>query len=422
VFPSFSIWSPRLAFTYDLFGNGKIALKGGYGRYEAIDSGPGDEVPGQGPFNPVASRSCTYNLWNGIIPFIPNPGPDGIIGTSDDPNLSGACSGGTSTAVRQYAPNLNAAYQDQWLGGVDIGLSRNYSIRFNVTRNFTVPSQKSINPLEPYSSYTSQTCAHDPGRDGILSIADGGPAINKYTGLANTSADDDPFGPVCTTTVPTTNTLFALSNTYYENYDRANHEDETANTYWNVTFNKNFANKWSFVADFGAQHSRTSSSYPLTPDAATYNHVGMFPTNNENFKMNGTYSLPALPLFVGHKSLGGFQYASSFVSQSGAWYGRSASVVNSRNSTVSQTIEGQVGRYPWIADWDNRISKKFKIGDRMSFEAKWDLYNSLNANTITSWKSTSTASSSYLQPNGTPLQPSAIFPQRIYEWSGSFKF
>ncbi len=421
VFPIFHQFSPRISFAYDLFGNGKVALKGGYGRYIGMSSSPGS-IPGQGAFNPIASRSCTYNNWNGIIPYVPNPGPDGIIGTADDVNLSKACTGGSTTAIRNYAPNLTPSYLDEYEGGIDVGLSRNYALRFNISRKFSIPSQKTINVLTPYSTYTAQTCVPDPGRDGVLSIADGGPTLNPKTGLANNSTDDNPTGPVCTTTVPVANTNFNLTNVLYQDYNRSLHEDESAATYFNLTFNKNYANKWSFVADFGESFSRATSAIPLTPDQMMYNHTGDFPTWNQTFKMNGTYELPKLPLFIGHRSLGGFMWASTFTSQSGAWYGRSAQVTDVRGTTATQLLEGQVGRYPWIFDWDQRISKKFSLGDIQSLEVKWDLFNTMNASTVQTWKSTTSTSSTYLRPDGTPYVPGTILPQRIYEWSASYKF
>src|SRR5262249_43728393 len=52
IFPTYNLFSPRLSFAYDVFGDGKVALKGSYGRYVGITSsvnsqpGPGENSTG----------------------------------------------------------------------------------------------------------------------------------------------------------------------------------------------------------------------------------------------------------------------------------------------------------------------------------------------------------------------------------------
>jgi hypothetical protein len=58
---------------------------------------------------------------------------------------------------------------------------------------------------------------------------------------------------------------------------------------------------------------------------------------------------------------------------------------------VSLRVEGIAGRYPWVKLWDNRISKAFKIGDKQTIEAQWDLFNTLNTSALQSWPTTQTA-------------------------------
>jgi hypothetical protein len=102
-------------------------------------------------------------------------------------------------------------------------------------------------------------------------------------------------------------------------------------------------------------------------------------------------------------------------------------------------MEGHMGRYPWLNDWDQSIRKKFKVGEKQSVEFTWELFNTKNANTIRGWSGASTisglngpsvsainsSSSSYLRPDGiTPLRPSAtgILAPRIYEWGITYRF
>jgi hypothetical protein len=78
-------------------------------------------------------------------------------------------------------------------------------------------------------------------------------------------------------------------------------------------------------------------------------------------------------------------------------------------------MNGHYGRYPAVTDWDNRITKRFSLGERAKLELKWDLYNTMNASTVTAFKSTTANASTF-------LVPSTILPGRIYQWGASLKF
>ena len=70
-FPVYNSWSPRLSFVYDVKGNGRLALKASYGRYTGAGSQTANG-PVASNINPNASITCTYNNWNGVIPYTPN--------------------------------------------------------------------------------------------------------------------------------------------------------------------------------------------------------------------------------------------------------------------------------------------------------------------------------------------------------------
>lgn len=72
-FPVYNAWSPRVSVIYDLFGNGRTAIKASYGRYAASGSGvTAASGPVASSVNPAATRTSTYR-WNGTIPYTPNP-------------------------------------------------------------------------------------------------------------------------------------------------------------------------------------------------------------------------------------------------------------------------------------------------------------------------------------------------------------
>ena len=416
-FPVYSLFSPRLSFAYDVFGNGKIAIKGSYGRYIGITSSPGSQ-PGQGSQNPMATTSCQYNNWDGSIPFDAkrNFGADGLMGTSDDINLASSCA--RSTVVNGQVVPLNTYKWDEGLrpnfvseytAGVEIGFSRDYSLRFNIQRKFDRNGNKSIPVLLPYSAYSDIRCANDPGRDAKAG-----------------TADDNPTGQACYYSVPSSNTDFSITNTYYQSIDRKSNEGNDHFTGYTITFNKNYSDSWQYVVAYNIDMAHTTPNNPINPNqvienARSYQNTGNIEWN-QGLKMSGIYGVPDIPLLKGFK-LSGVQYSSSFITQNGAWYGRSAQVTDGRGTTQSLVVENHVGRFPWVLTWDQSVRKRFKLTEGQSLEFNWNLYNSTNEATIRSWRSTTVNNSLYLQPDGvTALRPATILSPRIYEWGIAYKF
>lgn len=389
-FPKYTQWSPRLSFAYDVTGTGRLAFKGSWGRY-SNGAGPGATTTG---VNPNSGRSCTYNRWDGTIPYRPNFGSDGLMGTSDDVNLSGACTGGSG--VFNFDSNLRTSYMDEYAAGVDIGFSRDLSLRVNVIRKFDFGGSKTVDALLPYSAYTDVRSGVDRGRDGIAGTADD--------------------GVVYAWSVPASNRNRTVVNRLFTNFDMKTHEGQNAFTAYEVTFNKQYSNNWSFLAGytFDLQHPGTPN--PLNPNHLLYGYTtvpfGTSPNNagawtlpawSNSFKMNGTYQLPL-----------GIMYASTLTTQSGDWYNRTAQVTNALGTAVIQTVQGQFFRRDRVTLWDNRLAKRFKIREGSTFEVSGDLYNTLNTNAVTNM-STNSSSSAY-------RKPAEIIPARIFKVGLKWKF
>jgi len=418
-FPVYNLFSPRISFAYDVTGTGRIALKASYGRYIGINSGPNSQ-PGPGAnsngLNPLSAKNCKFTNWDGTIPYVPNFGAQNYLGSPTNVNLSGTCSGGVSpNTIHQFDSNLSPSYLNEYAAGVDIGLNRNYSFRFNFSRKFdygngqalsssggsSATMSKAVNVLTPYSSYTDIRCAVDPGPDAKLGTADDG---------AN----------VCTYSVPLSNANRTVTDILYAKAGA--NEGVSGYTAFNVTFNKQFSNKWSFLAGYGVDLGHPGFYNALTPNDTLYQATAGLTTWSQSWKMNGTYDLPSIPLFRGH-SFAGLKWSSVYTAQSGDWYSRSFDVKDAAGNTQTLTVNGHAGRYPWVKDWDQSIAKRFKITDTQSVQITWQLFNTLNASTITGFSSTDVSSSTYLQPDKvTPLQPKNILPGRIYQWGISYKF
>jgi hypothetical protein len=439
-FPTYSLWSPRLSFAYDITGNGRFAIKGSFGRYVGMTSSPGSQ-PGIGGASPLSGTSCSY-AWDGTFPYKPNFGAQNYLGSPTNVGLISGCaklqvsSTGQVSPISSYQwdPNLKPSYVNEFTATAEIGLSRDYNVRINVQRKFDRNNYKTLNLNIPASAYTQSKCVNDPGYDGIAG-----------------TADDNPNGPVCFTSVPTAYAgNLAAPSTYYAPNDETHHEGDNSYTAYVFTFNKNFSNRYQYVASYGVDMAHTNNFNPYTtvngtvygsnstgvtqgPNAFFANMVtAQAPvTWSQSFKFNGVYGVPDIPTFIPHFKLSGVQYSATFVSQNGAWYSRSADVTDANGTKETIVMVNHLGRYPWLSDWDNQIRKKFKVGESHgSLEFTWDLFNTMNAATVQAWQSTDVSSSLYLQKSnpadgfvgGTPLQPKTILAPRIYQWGVTYKF
>lgn len=332
-FPEYNALSPRLSFVYDVNGNGRLAIKGSYGRYAGSGS-QGANGPVASNVNPAAAIVCTYNNWDGSIPYTPIAA-----------NLSGACTGGGGS--QRIDSNVDNYWTDEYTAGIELGLSRDYLLRFNVVRKMDYGGTKTLDINQPYSAYTDVRTGIDPGRDNRINTADD-KTIQVYS-------------------IPRTFPTFGQQSTLIT--AREGDEGSSLYTAYEATFNKQYANKWSLMLGSMASYRKVGILYPTNPNAALYPNFA--PAWDYSIKANGTYDLPL-----------GFRYSATFNAQSGDWYGRTVQIPNALNTTVNLLVEPQVGRYEWVKVWDNRISKTFEIGDRHSVEAMFDMFNSLNVNTV----------------------------------------
>jgi hypothetical protein len=119
-------------------------------------------------------------------------------------------------------------------------------------------------------------------------------------------------------------------------------------------------------------------------------------------RLSGTYQMPW-----------GITYASSFTAQSGDYFFREVQIRDALNITVAIRVESQAGRYNWTKIWDNRFSKRIKTFGSQTLEGTFDLFNSLNANTIRT--QTNRNGSTY-------LQPTEIVAARVFRLGVRYRF
>lgn len=361
-YPIYSTLVPRISAVYDITGEGRLAVRGSYGRYVGGSSGASaNPGPGADNVNPNAIITKTYSNWDGTIPYVPVAA-----------NLTSTSGGGTNRSIDL---DLKGPFVDEYTAGVDVGLNRTMTVQFNYVRKIDGNGNMSINEALPYEAYTVSTTGVDPGPDNRAG-----------------TADDQ------------TLTIWSVPRTYPgfgQNVERI--VQATGNNRYHamgVTFNKQYSDNWSFLASFDADYRDLRDNAPRNPNEALYgpqsgnisgsntgtgNYQAAAPSWNYAMRFSGSYMLPW-----------NITYASSLLMQSGDYFFREVQIRDALNANVAIRVDPQAGRYPWTKIWDNRFSKRIKTWGSQTLEGELNIYNTLNLNTITG--QTNRNGSTYLQP------------------------
>jgi hypothetical protein len=361
-FPIYSTVVPRISAVYDVTGEGRVAVRGSYGRYVGGSSGA-NANPGQNAtdVNPNAIVTRTYTNWDGSIPYVPVAA-----------NLTPTTSGG---AGRTIDPNLKGPYVDEFTTGLDLGLNRVLTVQFNYVHKRDGNANYSINEALPFDAYTVQSTGVDIGPDNRAGTAD-----DQTLTVWSVPRTHPGFGQNRERIVQTTG-----NNRYHA---------------MGVTLNKQYANNWSFLASFDTDYRDLRDSQPRNPNEALYgpgtatgNNYGIQnfqfarPSWNYAMRLSGTYMLPW-----------GMSYSSSFIAQSGDYFFREVQIRDANGTNLAIRIVPQSGRYEWTKIWDNRVTKKFATWKNQSIEGSIDLFNTLNVNTVTD-QTNRVGSTAFLRPD-----------------------
>jgi hypothetical protein len=386
-FPVYNAWSPRVSIIYDLFGNGRTALKASYGRYAASGSGvTAASGPVASSVNPAATRTSTYR-WNGTIPYTPNP--------ADLQEVSGG--GGT----RRLDPNLKAEGMDEYTIGTDLGLTRDLTIRLNVVRKHDWGGNKELDLAHPFEAFTDRVTAVDPGRDNITGTADDG-VLEVWS-------------------VPRTWPTFGQNNRLTTN--TVDGEGEDRYTAFEATVSKHYSNGWSLLGSYSIDRRDVRNINPLNPNQAKYRAVSNNGTISQNFppelpqtyqgvRLSGTYELPWQ-----------FLTAATFTGQQGEYFPRIVQVRDALNQLVDVVAEGQMGRYDWVKLVDVRLARTFRFG-KHSFEGMFDLFNVTNSSVVL--RVINVTGTNFMKPLATSgidaASANPIPAPRIFRLSARWKF
>ena len=139
---------PRLSFAYDLFGDGRAALKGGWGRYfTQMGNGLSSRA------NPNAGASAWVG-WNDLDgDRLVDIGPSGTLVDSPEIDLS-RFEGFTGGASTVYDQDASRPYSDDISLGVDMTVGTDVSVSATYHRRQHRSSLGTLNRARPPSAYT----------------------------------------------------------------------------------------------------------------------------------------------------------------------------------------------------------------------------------------------------------------------------
>ena len=387
------IWNsfdPRLHAAYDLMGDGKTVIKGGWGRYHLLRLVRPDVLQ-------IVKNSITYSIYQwrdldgnndydaGEIDLDPT-GPDFIEQTGME--------------FDDAAPNfvVNQDEKQPRTDELSISLERelipNLALRVTGLYTRTTDIMRLQNNLQPYEAYNIPITRQDPGPDGELGTGDDGGFFTFH------EFAPELVGPGSITQL---NDPKAGPQTYKS---------------IEVAAVKRLSNRWQLMASYSA----TKRNKPLVRfdavgrfDSFASDHVvGAFNPNEEinrtdkswdwDGKLLASYLFPADVLV-----------STNFHHQSGEAFARKVRFRGGETIPRVELFVEPIGsqRLPSINLLTFRVEKAFRLTGANRIAVRLDVYNAFNANTVL--RTTDRSGSSYLTPRD-------IMGPRVAEVSATYTF
>ena len=393
--PNWKDINPRVGVAYDLFGNGRTALKGSLGRYVAKI---GTEITNAN--NPIVrSVNSTNRFWgdaNGN--FIPDCDLANFAANGECDKINNNNFGKLNPNAIQWNPDvLNGLRDSNWDMSAELqqeladGISMTVGYYFNnggYNQQSDSKNRRTDNLAVTPDDYT-EYCIMAPTNAGLP-----GGGGNEICGLYDLNPDK--FGQV--------DNLFTRTDAYGSDIRR--------NHFFNVTFDGRLANGIQFGGGVDTGRSIDDQCFIVdSPQDMLYCRIVTPFGAQTQVKAFGSLPLPG-DVFISatYQNLSGPDYQANLTVGSGATFGLGRSL-SARRATVPLVAE-QTLFADRISRLDFRVSKIINYG-RFRFQINLDAYNLMNTSDVRSTNSTY---------GGRWGAPNSIIDPRLVQIGGQIDF
>jgi hypothetical protein len=358
---SLATWTtamPRLHGAYDLTGNGKTVIKGGFGRFANLR----DLLPELTRVAKENAQTTTWTWHDNNVNRIYDPGEVNL-----DPNGPDfrSIAGVTNTVPN---PNEPQPKSDEWSLTFERELMSNWALRATgvYAKNFDL--RRLAEPLRPRSAYNIPIVNRHPGIDGLVGTADDpGTTITYWEYPASLNG----VAFAGTTIVP------AQGNQTFKTIE--------------VAGTRRISRGWQAAASITA----TKAHVPFLDEQADNPNTEINTINDTwetTTKLSGGYTLPFEIIM-----------SATYERRSGTPQAPAAQLTGGQTITQIVVNIDPIGtiNLPATNLWNMRFAKRIRLRTRQSLEGRFDFFNIFNANFITA-RSTRVGPS-YLVPSGTIL-------------------
>ena len=342
----FNSFTPRVHAAFDVTGDGRSVIKGGFGRFVHLRS-TGAEINN---FNRNGQRTMTYD-WRDL-----NQNRNYDPGEVDlNPNGRDFRSGGAQLNAF-LNPDENIPGAKECSIGFERQLTRSVAVRVAGVYFENVNVNRNLNPLRPYEAYSIPISRLDPGPDGS-------PNTSDDTGKTLTYWD-----------YPASYRGAAFEGVKLVNDDRKNDS-----AYKTIEFaaTRRLSGGWQLLGSYSATKRDVpfSDGSALTPNAEinvadrTWTWIG---------KVSGSYTFPK-----------GILSGASYSIRNGARLARQVQIIapagtaSIANFVVNAEPIGSLSLEN-VGLLDLRVAKRFGLGRGRTLELRLDCFNAMNVNPVTS--------------------------------------
>jgi hypothetical protein len=343
--PNFLDIAPRLSFVYDLFGNGRTAIKASANMYHAgVDSGDPDRV------NPYGSASNTVDWNDNNHDLIPH----------------GAGSGFSFGSTNRYTQNLKRPYSLEYSTGLQHELPGGIVVAGTYFHRDTWRGYGTTNVATPLSVY-------DPIEVTI-------PETNQKT------------------------TIYNIQSAYRSARDNITENRSDLGTYFNgldLTVNKRMSSRWMAMMGLSINSERQRGG--LSRDNPNNNRYVGGPDSNDIpviFKLSGIYQAP-----LGFEVSGNLQHFTGLPEGQSYSIQRSLVPQLTNPSLTVQLVQFGTFRLPDTNILDLSFAREFRAGNdgQLRLSPKVEIFNATNSNAIQAWSTQLNGSGASLYHNASRI-------------------